>query len=279
MIVKSVAARAAWLTAQAAMALALEAGTGVCNLTHHGRRRPELPPLPRPVLTRTVNIAEAKSWRAAPWRRSGDPTACLGAARRCAHRVASMLRIAEFALGNGPAVLMPAPPARRPRWPAPAPGCAADAPVPGNSRRRSCICPRCRGPRRVPAIPGRDLDAADGRAVPGAWFSTLMICSPASAVAAMAFGASAASRLFCPSVAGASMRSATKGCPVARQVPDTARRGRGRNVAVISAESNAAMMPSLSVVQTVPSRRRKAAPALSSPPKPRLPSSSPCENT
>ena len=34
-------------------------------------------------------------------------------------------------------------------------------------------------------------------------------------------------------------------------------------------------MPSLSVVQTVPSRRRNEAPALSSPPKPSEPSSSP----
>jgi hypothetical protein len=37
-------------------------------------------------------------------------------------------------------------------------------------------------------------------------------------------------------------------------------------------------MPSLSVVQTVPSRRRNEAPALSSPPKPREPSSSPSTN-
>ena len=37
-------------------------------------------------------------------------------------------------------------------------------------------------------------------------------------------------------------------------------------------------MPSLSVVQTDPSRRRKVAPALSSPPKPKLPSRSPEEN-
>ena len=38
------------------------------------------------------------------------------------------------------------------------------------------------------------------------------------------------------------------------------------------------MMPSLSVVQTVPSRRRNEAPALSSPPNPRLPSTSPSTN-
>ena len=37
-------------------------------------------------------------------------------------------------------------------------------------------------------------------------------------------------------------------------------------------------MPSLSVVQTVPSRRKKDAPALSSPPKPRLPSKGPSTN-
>src|SRR4030095_6287190 len=38
------------------------------------------------------------------------------------------------------------------------------------------------------------------------------------------------------------------------------------------------MMPSLSVVHTVPSRRRKLAPALSSPPKPYEPSSRPGTN-
>ncbi|CAM5450839.1 hypothetical protein SCALM49S_05609 [Streptomyces californicus] len=37
-------------------------------------------------------------------------------------------------------------------------------------------------------------------------------------------------------------------------------------------------MPSLSVVQTRPSRRRKEAPADSSPPKPRVPSYSPSTN-
>ena len=37
-------------------------------------------------------------------------------------------------------------------------------------------------------------------------------------------------------------------------------------------------MPSLSVVQTVPSRRRNDAPALSSPPKPKEPSSRPSTN-
>ena len=43
--------------------------------------------------------------------------------------------------------------------------------------------------------------------------------------------------------------------------------------AVISAASSASTMPSLSVVQAVPSRRRNDAPALSSPPKPSDPSS------
>ena len=38
------------------------------------------------------------------------------------------------------------------------------------------------------------------------------------------------------------------------------------------------MMPSLSVHQTAPSRRRKEAPALSSPPKPSAPSRSPGTN-
>ena len=47
-----------------------------------------------------------------------------------------------------------------------------------------------------------------------------------------------------------------------------ARRDRGPVRAVISAASSAGTMPSLSVVQTLPSRRRNDAPALSSPPKP-----------
>ena len=45
-----------------------------------------------------------------------------------------------------------------------------------------------------------------------------------------------------------------------------------------SADSSAGTMPSLSVVQAVPSRRRKVAPALSSPPKASEPSTSPSTN-
>ena len=45
--------------------------------------------------------------------------------------------------------------------------------------------------------------------------------------------------------------------------------------AVISAASRSMIRPSLSVVHTVPSRRRKLAPALSSPPKQQEPSNSP----
>ena len=48
--------------------------------------------------------------------------------------------------------------------------------------------------------------------------------------------------------------------------------------AVISAASRPRMRPSLSVVQTVPSRRRKLAPALSSPPKQQEPSKRPGAN-
>src|SRR6266536_1924135 len=47
---------------------------------------------------------------------------------------------------------------------------------------------------------------------------------------------------------------------------------------MISAASKERMMPSLSVVQTVPSRQRKLAPALSSPPKQIAPLNRPCEN-
>ena len=59
---------------------------------------------------------------------------------------------------------------------------------------------------------------------------------------------------------------------------DSARPGSRPWRAVISAASSAGTMPSLSVVQTVPSRRRKLAPALSSPPKPSEPSNSPSAN-
>ena len=48
--------------------------------------------------------------------------------------------------------------------------------------------------------------------------------------------------------------------------------------AVISAASRSMMKPSLSVVQTLPSRRRNEAPALSSPPNPNEPSSRPGTN-
>ncbi len=48
--------------------------------------------------------------------------------------------------------------------------------------------------------------------------------------------------------------------------------------AVISAASRSMIGPSLSVVHTVPSRRRKLAPALSSPPKQQEPSNSPGAN-
>ena len=48
--------------------------------------------------------------------------------------------------------------------------------------------------------------------------------------------------------------------------------------AVISAASSPRMIPSLSVVQTVPLRRRNAAPALSSPAKPSVPATNPSTN-
>ncbi len=48
--------------------------------------------------------------------------------------------------------------------------------------------------------------------------------------------------------------------------------------AVISAANKSKIIPSLSVVQTVPSLRKKEAPALSSPPKPKEPSSKPSTN-
>ncbi len=48
--------------------------------------------------------------------------------------------------------------------------------------------------------------------------------------------------------------------------------------AVISAASNPMMIPSLSVVHTLPSRRKNDAPALSSPPNPSEPFTNPSTN-
>ena len=65
---------------------------------------------------------------------------------------------------------------------------------------------------------------------------------------------------------------------LARQLAVELARVAAASRAVISAASSAGMMPSLSVVHTVPSRRRNDAPALSSPPKPSEPSSRPSTN-
>ncbi len=59
---------------------------------------------------------------------------------------------------------------------------------------------------------------------------------------------------------------------------DRSRRDRGRCGRSSPRPGGQSMMPSLSVVQTAPSRRRKEAPALSSPPNPSEPSSNPSTN-
>ena len=80
-----------------------------------------------------------------------------------------------------------------------------------------------------------------------------------------------------PEWRGASMRSAN-GSPRSSASVRYASPGSRPVRAVISAESSAGVMPSLSVLQAPPSIRLNDAPALSSPPNPRSPDRSPATN-
>ena len=132
-------------------------------------------------------------------------------------------------------------------------------------------------PRGEPARFGRDLQAADRRAVAGRR------------------GEDRADRLAgerggTHRVRGQPAQHRLLGGRRARVDPPVGRRHRsGRSArsyaapgsrpvrAVSSAVRRHAMIPSLSVVHTVPSRRRNDAPALSSPPKPTVPSTQPVD--
>ena len=121
--------------------------------------------------------------------------------------------------------------------------------------------------------------------LPGAWSRPAVIASPASSRAGTPAGVSAASCAPCAAVAGASTRSATDSPSewASGRVGEWASfahtwAGRRPQRVVISAASSADTRPSLLEVQAVPSRRRKLAPSLSSPPKPGEPSSRPAEN-
>ena len=105
----------------------------------------------------------------------------------------------------------------------------------------------------------------------------LVTFAPASSVQCTSVGDSAASRRFCSGVAGASTRSYA-GSPNSRVKSTYSAPGSRPAITVISAASNAPMIPSLSVVHTVPSRRRNDAPALSSPQNPSVPSRRPSTN-
>ena len=119
-----------------------------------------------------------------------------------------------------------------------------------------------------PAVLGDHLEAADRRAVAGRGVSVAVIGSPASSVAVTCSGESFASTAFCSRVAGR-VDPGVRGLAEPRgQVGVVLARACARCVAMISEASRQSRMPSLSVVQVLPSRRRNDAPALSSPPKP-----------
>jgi len=115
--------------------------------------------------------------------------------------------------------------------------------------------------------------SADGRAVKGACVSFAVMVSPASSVAVTTpvkgWTALASARRWLghPYVRKPGLRTSLPAPLVLAGVSGV--------TAVISAANRSRMMPSLSVVQTVPSVRRNEAPALSSPPKPNEPSTRP----
>ncbi len=109
---------------------------------------------------------------------------------------------------------------------------------------------------------------------PGAAVSICVIFSPASTVASTSVEDSFARIAFWACVAGASRRSKT-GSPYLVVISRYNSPGSLPRRAVISADKSVAIRPSLSVVQVAPSIRRNDAPALSSPPKPSHPPSSP----
>ena len=116
-----------------------------------------------------------------------------------------------------------------------------------------------------------------GALFPGARVSLAMIGSPARVDSLMASGESSRDA---PSVRvwpGRQCACNTE-CRTPLSGRDSARPGSLPVRAVISAASRSMMSPSLSVVQTVPSCRRKLAPALSSPPKQHEPSNNPGTN-
>ena len=111
----------------------------------------------------------------------------------------------------------------------------------------------------------------------GASVRIFTICSPASSVELTCARRERRELLL--------LRRRRRGLDAVRdRVTELARTARGRSPpgsrprrAVISADSRAGTMPSLSVVHTLPFRRGNEAPALSSPPKHSEPSSRPCD--
>ena len=135
-----------------------------------------------------------------------------------------------------------------------------------------------RRPRGEPAVRGDHLDAADRRVVARRARRARARSSRRPARRRVPAPATASrSRAFC-SASPARRRGRTRGSPNSRVSSRYSSPGSRPVRAVISAASSAGTMPSLSVVHTVPSRRRNDAPALSSPPKPSEPSSRPSTN-
>ena len=144
-----------------------------------------------------------------------------------------------------------------------------------SSPRRSCRCLRSpTDARRTIRFVVTDLAARRSEhRCPARGPSMRWIFSPASSCGGTARGDSLRQpRLLC-------RRSRRLHAPLdglaqlARQRPVDFAGIASRCAAVISADSSAGTMPSLSVVHTLPSRRRQHAPALSSPAKPSAPSS------
>ena len=147
------------------------------------------------------------------------------------------------------------------RSPAPRPGAFSGGPRRGSSRHRSCRCPRCpTGARRTSRSSATTLMPPMAPSLPGARLSTLRIGSPASSVLRTCSGDRL--RRACASARASPGRRRGRRPRRRSRAPGRDRAGRASRPvrAVISADSRAAAMPSLSVVHTraVAAQERRA---------------------
>ena len=162
------------------------------------------------------------------------------------------------------------------RWREPRPRWRRGAPGRRSSPRRSCRCSRCptAGPRTSRSR-SRPSGRRSARRCPGRASAWPMIGSPASVDRRHRLGR----QLLQPRLLLRRRRRVdarvVRRAELARSARGSARPDPCPVRAVISAASRSMIRPSLSVVHTVPSRRRKLAPALSSPPKQNEPSNRP----